>query len=345
MRILTWYNVANSWNIPNATRSFCQRRLRRTNSRTVITLKIVLSRIQLPQFSGTFENWTVVLRSFPLGKHSAISDIECFHYLQSCLQELAQRLIRPLSVTGKNYNRAWALLQNILRIKKKSWYALISPCLRKWRKKPPRNLSAVKGEQGPSIRTGRISSTTCWAIPSTSRMGVFDFRFNWSAESWCTTRVQHQTDTNFEGSKILCKPLEIRRSTKMHIRKHEIDSSRCVLCTDNHTFMQCNKFKAKSASERLTFVKYSRLCYNCLGNHPVAKCQSTRTCWTCQARHHSMLHDAYMSSQNTEISTLSAVHRTDNRKTILLAKARTSPTAKGIRTLFVFSSTRALRCQ
>ncbi|XP_024882947.1 uncharacterized protein LOC112461799, partial [Temnothorax curvispinosus] len=44
--------------------------------------------------------------------------------------------------------------------------------------------------------------------------------------------------------------------------------------------MGCPEFKAKSASERLSVVETNKLCFNCLGNHPVAKCQSTRNCMT-----------------------------------------------------------------
>lgn len=36
--------------------------------------------------------------------------MERFHYLKSCLEGPAEKLIRPLAVIGDNYPRAWALL-------------------------------------------------------------------------------------------------------------------------------------------------------------------------------------------------------------------------------------------
>ncbi|KMQ81689.1 hypothetical protein RF55_25544 [Lasius niger] len=73
-------------------------------------------------------------------------------------------------------------------------------------------------------------------------------------------------------------PGESPRSAKAHHTKHGSDTSRCALCKEKHSLMACAQFKAKSASERRSIVETSRLCYNCLGNYPVAKCQSTRNC-------------------------------------------------------------------
>ncbi|KMQ84447.1 hypothetical protein RF55_17728 [Lasius niger] len=86
--------------------------------------------------------------------------------------------------------------------------------------------------------------------------------------------------------------------------------------------MMCREFKAKSASERKSIVESNRLCYNCLGNHPVAKCQSLKNCFTCKSRHHTLLRDAYAATKAAEVSTLSAFREEENRKAILLATAR-----------------------
>lgn len=86
--------------------------------------------------------------------------------------------------------------------------------------------------------------------------------------------------------------------------------------------MQCREFKAKPASERKTIVETSRLCFNCLGNHTVARCQSTKGCFTCKARHHTLLHDAYANPKSEEVSTLSAMQPREDGRAILLATAR-----------------------
>ncbi|XP_071640875.1 uncharacterized protein [Temnothorax longispinosus] len=116
---------------------------------------------------------------------------------------------------------------------------------------------------------------------------------------------------------------EPSRSAKTHVAKRS-EPSQCPLCKGNHSLMGCPDFKAKAASKRKTVVETNKLCFNCLGNHTVAKCQSTRNCFTCNSRHHSMLHDAYVSAPKpaAEVSTLSAVGKADDRKAILFATAR-----------------------
>jgi len=88
--------------------------------------------------------------------------------------------------------------------------------------------------------------------------------------------------------------------------------------------MTCESFKSKSAAERKTVAETHRLCFNCLGSHPIAKCQSIKTCSTCKSRHHSLLHDAYVPSKSSEVSALSATRSDDDRQAILLATARVS---------------------
>ncbi|GAB1860739.1 Peptidase A2 domain-containing protein [Camponotus japonicus] len=76
------------------------------------------------------------------------------------------------------------------------------------------------------------------------------------------------------------------RNAKAHFAKRSSDSSTCAACKGKHSLMQCSDFKAKPASERKSFVETNKLCFNCLGNHFLAKCQSVKTCFTCKAKHH-----------------------------------------------------------
>ncbi|XP_071653375.1 uncharacterized protein [Temnothorax longispinosus] len=118
------------------------------------------------------------------------------------------------------------------------------------------------------------------------------------------------------------------RSAKTHVAKRGSDPQ-CALCKGKHTLMTCNEFKSKSAAERKSFVETNRLCYNCLGNHLIAKCQSSKTCLTCKSRHHTMLHEAQAIASSLltapkpiEVNALSAVRQDDDSKAVLLATAR-----------------------
>ena len=82
--------------------------------------KTSLPRIKLQQFSGAYEDWPAFRDLFlsVIGENTSISNVERLHYLRSCLQGPAEKLIRSLAVTGDNYNRAWSLLSKHYENKK-----------------------------------------------------------------------------------------------------------------------------------------------------------------------------------------------------------------------------------
>lgn len=53
---------------------------------------------------------------------------------------------------------------------------------------------------------------------------------------------------------------------------HRHRSSECSICKD--------------AESRLEIVNEKCLCFHCLGQHPVAKCSSSKSCLNCKRKHH-----------------------------------------------------------
>ncbi|XP_011313390.1 uncharacterized protein [Fopius arisanus] len=64
----------------------------------------------------------------------------------------------------------------------------------------------------------------------------------------------------------------------------------CSYCKRDHYIASCSEFKALSPIARKEVADKLYLCYNCLGNHSIRVCQTSRTCRTCQERHHTLLH-------------------------------------------------------
>ncbi|XP_029680140.1 uncharacterized protein LOC115245797 [Formica exsecta] len=159
---------------------------------------------------------------------------------------------------------------------------------------------------------------------------LFDARTRLEWES--STSDSFETLLNFITKRMLtlnaAKPKTVKISrdspkpAKTHFTRHESNAAQCALCKERHALMVCGQFKAKPVNERRSFVEAHRLCYNCLGSHPVARSQSTRNCWSCKGQHHSMLHDAYATSKTIDATALSAIKQSDDRKAILLATAR-----------------------
>lgn len=72
--------------------------------------RTTLPRIQLPQFSGPYEDWPSFRDLFNslIVKDVSTTQVEKLHYLKTCLKGEAEMLIRNLPTTEENFNRGRA---------------------------------------------------------------------------------------------------------------------------------------------------------------------------------------------------------------------------------------------
>lgn len=306
------------------------------------TPKTSLPRIKLQNFSGSYEDWPSFRDLFlsVIGDNSALSDIERFHYLRSCLQGPAEKLIRPLTVTSENYERAWALLCERYENKRElirsnfATFTAVAKMKAETAEELSRVFNAVTTAVSAQHSIGRPIESHGMDLFNHLVVELFDPRTRLEWESSTSDTIDppsHAAFNDFITKRILAlnaarpktaqRDSETPRPAKTHVAKHGSEPQ-CA-CKGKHTLMTCAEFKAKSASDRRSVVGMNRLCYNCLDNHAVAKCQSTKNCFTCKSRHHTLLHEAYVSAPKpAQVSALSAVRRADDRKAVLLATAR-----------------------
>ncbi|XP_071554008.1 uncharacterized protein [Temnothorax nylanderi] len=71
-----------------------------------------LPRIQLPIFTGRYDEWSAFKDLFAsiIDKDTGLSRVEKFHYLKSCVKGEAEQLLKNLPTTADNYQRAVTLL-------------------------------------------------------------------------------------------------------------------------------------------------------------------------------------------------------------------------------------------
>ncbi|KAL6418020.1 hypothetical protein ACFW04_011103 [Cataglyphis niger] len=292
--------------------------------------RTTLPRIQLPQFSGLYEDWPSfrdLFHSF-IGKDNSAANVEKLHYLKACLKGEAELLIRSLPTTGENFDRAWKVLTDYYENKR----LLVRSYLAKFLSIP-----RVKGKSSAELRNlyhgvlSTVGSLESIGRPITSGEDLFvhlvvDLLDSRSRREW-ESAISDKTDspTYAEVIQFLDRRLHTVESLQpskpepsaakpgvtsgrsprvLHVRKSEGKRDRCSLCRQEHYIMLCDAYKAKTASERRQHVERHQLCFNCLGKHKVSDCPSKRTCSFCDARHHSTLHDAY--SSETVKSSLSA---------------------------------------
>lgn len=72
--------------------------------------------------------------------------------------------------------------------------------------------------------------------------------------------------------------------------KSSVDE-KCIYCTGIHRLYMCSKFKEIQPSDRVSFVREKRLCYNCLSPyHKIDACKSRFVCQKCRRRHNTIIH-------------------------------------------------------
>ncbi|XP_024884226.1 uncharacterized protein LOC112462587 [Temnothorax curvispinosus] len=313
----------------------------------------LLPRINLPQFSGVIEDWLSFRDLFlsVINRHHTITDVEKLHYLRTSLRGKAAKLVRNIPLIHGNFERAWATLREFYenqRVLVRSNFSAFTA------------LAKMKSESAIELRrifhgmTNTVNAQENLGRPiATHGMDLFvhiavelldpQTRRDWEAAIRTSLKPPYDTFRTFVIEKIrsleALTPVTSKgesktnqakasgtRSAKSNHAKTTSGSGSCVVCKGSHYLMGCSDFQAKTPSEKKTIVESKNLCSNCLGNHQIAKCPSTKTCILCNAKHHSLLHDASSKPAIAEASTLTAVQHGDDRKAILLATARLSIT-------------------
>ncbi|KYM97736.1 PREDICTED: uncharacterized protein LOC108778177 [Cyphomyrmex costatus] len=307
--------------------------------------RTTLPRIQLPRFSGKYEDWPAFRDLFLSIVHGdpSTTDVEKLHYLKSCLEKEAARLIKNLPTTAENYTRAWTALQEYYENKR----LLVRSCIANFSA-----LQKMKNESAAELRkifhcvtdvhgtlesVGRpVSSSEDFFVHFIVELMDSRSRREWETSlsgtaeppSYSTLRTfleqrlrileaVHPGKSDSGSGKLNAE--KGKPAHTHHAKKPEIRKGRCSLCQAEHSLMLCEVFKGKSPSERVQHVRESHLCNNCLGQHKVSDCPSKRSCAACGERHHSMLHDAHRVCEGTTTSLVAG--QSPSEPTVLLATA------------------------
>ncbi|XP_011858178.1 PREDICTED: uncharacterized protein LOC105555746 [Vollenhovia emeryi] len=282
---------------------------------------IRLPRIELPKFSGAYEEWHSFFDVFGSLIHSnrELNDTQRFHYLKSSLKGDAAEVVSSLEMTGDNYRDAWARLKERYDNKR-----LIQNHI-----KAIFDLPVVKREDGAAIRQvldGVLKHTR--ALRALERpieywgdllihviSGKLDIRTikEWE-NSIESTRVP-AFDELVEFLKKRCQTLEavakIGKGSKVDSSAQSGNASRikgcnvaatklqCSCCQGNHSIYACKEFKGLSVDERVRHIKSKGLCLNCLKSKHMVKDCASGGCKTCNKRHNSLLHKEGAKEEST----------------------------------------------
>lgn len=307
-----------------------------------------LPRIELPKFSGKFEDWPAFRDLFTsMVRHeAALPDVKKFHYLKTSVQGEAESLLKNLPTTGDNFNRAWKILQDHFENKRLLVRAYLNSftALPKMRPNHAGDLRQIF--HGIMTTAGALESV---GRPITSSEDLFvhlavNLLDPAARREWDKTLTKTSTPPSFEDlrsflqeqltSEEALKPDERETSRRQSSRsgrtvcvaqqtsKGSKPGRLCPMCNGAHFLGHCEQFLRRGPTERREVVAKHNRCVNCLGRHAVSTCVVTKTCLKCAGKHHTSLHDAFTTATTSEASIHLAEQALTEHAAVLLATVR-----------------------
>ncbi|XP_024879014.1 uncharacterized protein LOC112459228 [Temnothorax curvispinosus] len=251
------------------------------------TSRNVLPRIQMPEFSGKFEDWPAFrdLFSSIVVTDDALSKVEKFHYLKTSVKGDAEQLIKSLPSTEENFERAWSILNDHFENKRLLVRAYLAAFT---------SLPKMKGESVADLRRifhGVVS--TVGALegirrPITDGTDLFvhmvvELLDSKTRREWESSLGKTVVPPSYEELRDFLQE-QLMTQEVLRVARGETSSGKPAFC---------EQYKRKTAQERREVATTHQRCLNCLGRHLIGECTSTKTCYKCSGRHHTSLHDAF----------------------------------------------------
>ncbi|KYQ59009.1 hypothetical protein ALC60_01980 [Trachymyrmex zeteki] len=275
---------------------------------------IRLPKLNLPTFTGKYDEWLPFYDTFNAAIHSntSLSDTQRFQYLRASLTGDASAVISSLELSDANYDVAWSILKDrydnkrvIIQSHVKAILDLPlmskenSVDLRKISDGTSKHLHALQALKRPiahwddiliSILTSKLDSLTIreWENSLTGNelptlKQLVDFIAHRSQVLEATARASTALARKAESKS---QPSAKRASSCAATVK-----PRCHFCQGDHAIYYCKKFVALPVSQRAVEIRSRKLCANCLrsSSHASNKCTSGQ-CKVCHAKHNTLLH-------------------------------------------------------
>ncbi|XP_063920800.1 uncharacterized protein LOC135135633 [Zophobas morio] len=279
------------------------------NNRENPTPKITLPALKLPEFSGSYSDWTSFRDTFKsvIHENSSLSNIEKFHYLRSTLKGEAFRAIESLSPVNVNYEIAWDLLnkrfqnKRLIIVHEHIKNILDAPAVTRANQENLRQLSDLLCANIAALKAFEIPVDQWDSILTTIIVDKLDYQTKREWQSKLTDDIPKLAEL-FKLIDARCQILESTahinaspRPKHYNIKgtvSHFTAKRTCLVCKrPNHNLYSCNEFLKMSLEERIKKVTSLKLCNNCLKpNHICIECRSNSSCKYCKQKHNSLLH-------------------------------------------------------
>ncbi|KAJ8980990.1 hypothetical protein NQ317_015810 [Molorchus minor] len=279
-------------------------------------VEVKLPVINLPKFSGTYDQWLSYKDTFESLIHSKnnIDAIQKFHYLKASLEPDPLKVIESLEFSATNYTIAWELLCNRYNNKR----LLINTHI-----KALFNLNAVVKDSASSLRT--LGDSVLKHLRTLETLGQPIDKWDPLIIYIITTKFDQSVEFNVNSIKNRDQrfPQTGKKGLKsLHVSEHVSGTRvRCNFCSKPHKIYKCPEFQKLSVSERSAKVIELKLCENCLcTGHDKVSCR-TEGCKLCKQRHNRLLHVSEPNYQPNEINDVALMSH-EKSSYILLSTAK-----------------------
>lgn len=286
--------------------------------------RVVLPKIQIPTYSGQYEEWLSFHDLFTTLVHNnkSLDNVQKLHYLKTSLTGEAASILKHIQVTECNYSQAWDLLKSRYGNKRITINAIMK-----------RFFAQKKMTINTSNQIKHLMDTTFECLHHLKNLKV-------QTEGWdpliifvVVQKLDSETHKDWEehvsnscqdpeglpSLEMLRKFLESRfrtlelieptkqkpnptsiREKSFHIATNVESAKKCQMCTESHTISHCKEFGRQTPAQRSEYIKTNNLCYNCLApGHSVRQCRIPTCCRLCRRRHHTLLHEHKKNESNT----------------------------------------------
>lgn len=278
--------------------------------------QIKLPTIELPTFSGVYEEWPSFQDLFIALVHnnSSLSAVQKLHYLKNSLQGEAECLLKHIPITVNNYEQAWELLKERYNNKRIIVNSLLNKLLTQ-RKIPTQTANNIK----------TLLDTTCECLNSLKNLNVSTDSWDpliiflvvqkldpESHREWEVHAYQDNLDelptwnnlvkflqTKYRTLELIAPSAREKSYKKREYTVHHVSTSTptanklkgCTICHENHRLYHCGEFIKMDPMKRCQHVVSNNLCFNCLApGHLARVCRLNTSCRVCHKRHHSLVH-------------------------------------------------------
>lgn len=275
-----------------------------------------LPKINLPTFSGSYDEWCPFFDTFHALIHTntSLSDIQKLQYLKASVTGDASNIISALEISDRNYGVTWNLLRERYDNKRIIVQNHIKTIL---------DLANMSKENVVELRqiadgaTRHIHALEALKRPTSSwddlLVHILSSKLDpLSLREWQTSLSSSELLTMKQFMDFIthrCRILEatikpILPSTKNVVTRSQSNmkrqaacaatvKSKCIYCHGDHYIYFCQAFQALPVSRRISEIRKRKICFNCLRTttHAYDKCTSG-SCKRCKAKHNTLLHDS-----------------------------------------------------